>query len=259
MDFYSLKQTITPWLHEAGTIINSRRQKGYHSTLKQDATPVTEIDQEVEKFLRQQINMHFPHHGIIGEEYGKTESSSEYTWLIDPIDGTRALMAGFPTFTILLALSRNHSPYFGAIYQPITGELWIGQAAQKSEHNGTTIQTRQTESLQKAFFSTTSLLLFSPAQRLVVEKIIAECKACQFGGDAYGYAQIASGNIDLIIEAGLKPYDFMALVPVIEGAGGKITDWSGAPLHLESAGMVCAAGDERIHRQALEVLATLTG
>jgi inositol-phosphate phosphatase/L-galactose 1-phosphate phosphatase/histidinol-phosphatase len=252
-----LKEKTTKWLAEAGALVLQMMQHGFSGELKADDTPVTAIDHAVEQLLRERIQAAFPEHGIIGEESESYQPDAEYCWVIDPIDGTRALLAGFASFTILVALSHRGLPHFGAIYQPITKELWMGIVGEKSTLADSTISTRNCEKLSNAFFSTTSPLLFKPEQRATIEAIIQQCVAYQFGGDAYAYAKLASGRIDLIIESGLKPHDFMALAPVIQGAGGIITDWQGKALHLGSAGEICAAGDTRIHQKALAILSKL--
>lgn len=254
MDFNQLSAQVPGWMQEAGKLVTQTMRQGFHSRLKEDATPVTEIDHAVETYLRQQIMQYYPDHGIHGEEEGIYQPEASYRWTIDPIDGTRALMAGFPTFTILLALAEKGQPRFGAAYQPITVELWMGNRQQPSTLNRNPISTRPCPALAEAFFSTTSPLLFSPKQRKIIEMIMQQCRAYQLGGDGYAYAKLASGHIDLILESGLKPYDFMALAPIIEGAGGIITDWAGQPLHLDSDGTICAAGDKRLHAQILPLL-----
>lgn len=245
----------TSWLQEAGELVLQMMQRGLSSELKGDATPVTAIDRAVEALLKQRIRDAFPDHGIIGEESDSYQPGAEWCWTIDPIDGTRALLAGFASFTTLLALAYQGKPRFGAIYQPITQELWLG--GETSTLNGKPIRTRPCTQFSEALFSTTSPLLFAPQHRQAIEKIMKNCMAYQLGGDAYAYGKLAAGHIDLIVESGLKPHDFMALVPVIEGAGGIVTDWHGQPLTLDSAGDICATGDARLHHEALALLRRL--
>jgi inositol-phosphate phosphatase / L-galactose 1-phosphate phosphatase / histidinol-phosphatase len=255
MDFQTLSHTVTPWLQEAGSLVRKMLQTGpAASELKPDHTPVTAIDRSVEMLLRERIAAAFPDHSIFGEEYGGEITQKDYLWLIDPIDGTRALMAGFPTFTTLLALTYRRQPLFGAVYQPLTSELWLGMIGERSLYHSAPIRTRPCTILAQAFFSTTSPLLFPLQHRERIESLIQSCKAYQCGGDAYAYAKLASGNIDVIVESGLKPHDFMPLTPLIEGAGGIITDWSGNPLTLDSSGDVCACGDRALHAQILPQL-----
>lgn len=238
------------WLKEAGSLILRMSARGVSGTLKADATPVTEIDHAVEILLRERIAQAYPQHGIIGEEMPSHQPEAPWRWLIDPIDGTRALMAGFSSYTILLALAEGVEPRYGAIYQPITGEFWCGDSFTKTAlRNGQPIQTRPCAALQDAFFSTTSPMLFPKGCQPQIQQVMETCKAYQLGGDGYAYAKLASGSIDVIVESGLKPYDFMALIPVIMGAGGVITDWQGKALTLDSAGDVIAAGDARVHEQ----------
>lgn len=251
----NIQSQVAHWLHEAGELILSMSAHSVSGALKADSTPVTEIDHAVEIFLRERIMAAYPAQGIIGEEMPSHQPEAPQRWLIDPIDGTRALMAGFSSYTILLALAEANSAQYGAIYQPITRELWWGdRKAKTTTLNGKQIHTRPCTQIEEAFFSTTSPLLFRAEDQPHITQLMHRCKAYQLGGDGYAYGKLASGRIDLIIESGLKPYDFMALIPVIEGAGGIITDWQGNMLTLESSGDVCAAGDVQIHAKALQAL-----
>jgi inositol-phosphate phosphatase/L-galactose 1-phosphate phosphatase/histidinol-phosphatase len=251
----NIQSQVAGWLLAAGELILNLSVGGISAELKADFTPVTAIDHTVEKFLRERIMEAYPTHGIIGEEMPSHLPEALERWLIDPIDGTRALMAGFSSYTILLALAQGSSPRYGAMYQPITKEFWWGDChTQTATLNGSPIRTRLCEQIDKAFFSTTSPLLFRAEDQPRIIKLMQRCKAYQLGGDGYAYAKLASGHIDLIIESGLKPYDFMALIPVIEGAGGIITDWQGHPLTLESSGDVCAAGDKKLHEYVIKEL-----
>lgn len=222
---------------------------------KSDNSPVTKVDREVEQALRQLITSHFPDHGIFGEEFGRVNESSPWQWVLDPIDGTHAFIAGEPTFTTLIALTKDGVPVLGVINQPTQDERWLGVAGAPTTLDGKNVTTRSTTSLKDATIATTAMKYFKPDQVEIYERLQAVCAAHHFGGDAYLYAGLASGKYDLVVEAGLKPYDFCALRPVVEGAGGIITDWNGAPLTLQSDGRVLACANQSLHAAALQFLA----
>ena len=222
---------------------------------KADSSPVTKADCEAEQVMRALIEHAFPDHGIIGEEFGNVRPESPYQWVLDPIDGTRAFIAGYPTFTTLIALIKDSIPILGIVDQPISRERWIGIAGKPSMTNGRPITTRNSVSLNHAVIATTSAPYhFNPSEIAAFEEVRKRCMQTIIGGDGYGYAMLAGGHIDLFIDSGLKPYDFCAHVPVIEGAGGFITDWNGQPLTLHSNGRVIAAGSKKLHQEALAIL-----
>ncbi len=221
---------------------------------KQDKSPVTAADREAEQAMRYLIERHCPEHGILGEEFGGHAMDADYLWVIDPIDGTRSFISGIPLFTTLIALTYQGKPMLGLIDQPVTGERWIGMAGGNCRMNGQIVRTRPCPALFDATVSTTSPFLLSGRGWEVFAQAAKKARITLFGGDAYAYAQIASGNIDLIIEEGLKPYDYAALAPVIESAGGVVTDWQGQPITLASDGTILAAGDAALHQQAMKLL-----
>ncbi len=221
---------------------------------KTDATPVTAADREVEQLMRAEIGAAYPAHGIIGEEYGAVREHAEYVWTLDPIDGTKAFIAGKPMFGTLIALLQDGAPILGLIDQPVSGERWIGAAGRPTIFNGNPAATRGCASLAEATLNTTGPDLFAGEDVARFGRLSGASKLTLYGGDCYAYGLLASGFIDLIAEAGLKPYDFCALVPVIEGAGGVITDWRGGRLNLQSDGRVVAAGDPAVHAQAVALL-----
>ena len=204
--------------------------------------------------MRHLIKRSFPTHGIIGEEFGAERADAEYVWVLDPLDGTRSFITGRPLFGTLIALTRNSRPIVGVIDMPILGDLFLGVAGQPSTLNGTVIQSRACASLADAYFSTISPIMFRD-HVAPYERLRDGAKSTTFGGDCYQYGMVAAGFIDLVVERGLGIYDFAALVPVIEGAGGHITDWRGQALTLQSKGDVIAAGDRRILDQAVATLA----
>lgn len=221
---------------------------------KADASPVTIADREAEAAMRVLIKAHFPEHGIFGEEHGRENCDAEYVWVLDPIDGTKAFITGKPSFGTLIALCQNGVPILGVIDQAITDERWIGGVGHPTTLNGVPVRTRPCDSLAKAYAYTTGPEYFDDATRPGWDRIAARVKLPRYGCDCYAYALIATGFVDLVAEAGLKPYDYCAVVPVIENAGGTVTDWQGAAVTLHSPGTICAAGDARLHTLALEVL-----
>ncbi len=221
---------------------------------KADATPVTAADREAEQAMRAEIEADFPDHGIIGEEYGTVRADAECVWVLDPIDGTKAFIAGKPLFGTLIALLRHGAPVLGIIDQPVSGERWIGAVGRTTTFNGEPAATRGCAALDRAVLNTTGPDLFEGDELARFGGLSRAAGMTLYGGDCYAYGLLASGFIDLVAEAGLKPYDFCALIPVVEGAGGVITDWRGGALTLESDGRVLAAGDPAVHAQAVEVL-----
>ncbi len=221
---------------------------------KADASPVTIADREVEAVLRAILAAEAPGHGILGEEHGRENCDAEYVWVLDPIDGTAAFITGKPSFGTLISLARDGMPILGVIDQAFTGERWLGALGRPTTLNGEPARVRACPDLAHAYAFTTAPELFCEETRPAWERIARACKRPRYGCDCYAYALLSSGFCDLVVEAGLKPYDFAALVPVIEGAGGMMTDWSGKPLSIHSDGRVCAAGDPRLHAEALRVL-----
>lgn len=221
---------------------------------KADETPVTIADRQAETAIRALIAEGYPAHGIVGEEHGIEEDGAEYVWVIDPIDGTRSFIAGKPIFGTLVALVRNGRPILGIIDQAILDERWIGAAGRPTVFNGKEIRTRRCAGVDRALLSTTSPYLFGGDDAVHFDRLRRSVWESQYGGDCYAYALLATGFIDLVVEAGLKPYDFCALVPVIEGAGGVASDWQGRPLTLASDGRIVAAGDAALLPRVVEIL-----
>lgn len=221
---------------------------------KSDASPVTVADREIETAMRMLIEKTYSDHGIFGEELGSHNEKAALQWVLDPIDGTRSFIAGYPMFTTLIALVKDDAPVLGVIDQPVLGERWVGAHGQKTTKNGMPVQSRHNAALSNAVLSTTSTYYFSSEQAEAFARLREQCAYNTLEGDAYSYAQIASGRIDMVVDARLKPYDFCALVPVIERAGGVITDWTGKPVTLSSKGDVIAAANRELHQEALKIL-----
>jgi inositol-phosphate phosphatase/L-galactose 1-phosphate phosphatase/histidinol-phosphatase len=223
---------------------------------KSDLTPVTIADREAEAAMRRLIDERFPTHGIIGEEHGRVRADAEYAWVLDPIDGTKSFISGIPLFGTLIGLTHRGRPVLGVIDQPILRERWLGAAGRATLLNGAPVHTRPCASLAAAtLFCTAPDVMFRGSEGDGFARLRGAVKLTRSGADCYAYAQLASGFIDLVVEGGLKPYDYCALVPVIEGAGGVITDWQGRALDLNSDGRVVAAGDATLAAAARAKLA----
>ncbi len=222
---------------------------------KVDLTPVTVADREAEASIRDLIRAERPEDGIIGEEFGAERPDAEYVWVIDPIDGTKAFVTGRPSFVTLLACLRRGVPIVGVIDQPIIRDNWIGALGHPTLFNGLPAQVRPCAGLAEAALNTTSPDLFAGGDAAAFGRLKAGVRQTTYGGDGYAYGLLAAGYLDLVCESGLKLHDFAAFAPVITGAGGVVTDWSGAPLGPDSSGQVVAAGDARVHEAALARLA----
>ncbi len=221
---------------------------------KADLSPVTAADRAAEVAMRAILEAERPADGVLGEEFEDVAATGERAWVLDPIDGTRAFVAGKPTFTTLVALAVRGRPVLGVIDQPWTRERWVGHDG--SAWLGTApLRTRRGRRVEDAILSTTAPEMFaSPSDRAALDRLRAATASLSWGGDAYAYGLLAAGCIDLVVETGLKPFDLAALVPVIEGAGGVVSDWRGRALTTASAGDVVAAGDGPLHAAALALL-----
>jgi myo-inositol-1(or 4)-monophosphatase len=220
---------------------------------KTDGTPVTLADRGIEDQMRSLIRAAFPSHAIRGEEYAP-EGSGELTWVLDPIDGTKSFISGYPLFGSLIALAQGARAVLGVIEAPALAERWVGVEGRRTLFNGLPAQTSDCQDIEQAILYTTTAETFEGAERTRFAALAARCALRRFGGDCYLYGMLASGYCDLVVEARLKPHDFMALIPVVAGAGGRISDWQGAPLDMTSDGRVVAASTEQLWREALEVL-----
>jgi histidinol-phosphatase len=205
--------------------------------------------------MRQLIAARFPDHGIIGEEFGREREDAEFVWVLDPIDGTKSFIAGVPLFGTLIALAQHGRPILGIIDQPILHERWVGAAGRPTLFNGAPIRVRPCPSLETATLFATSPDMFIGSDQTAFGHVASAAKLVRFGADCYAYGLLALGFIDLVIESSLKPYDFSAMLPVIEGAGGVASDWRGSRLTVASDGRVVVAGDRRTHQAALQLLA----
>jgi inositol-phosphate phosphatase / L-galactose 1-phosphate phosphatase / histidinol-phosphatase len=221
---------------------------------KADLTPVTIADRAAEQAMRSLIESRFPDHGIIGEEFGQVREDAEFVWTLDPIDGTKSFISGVPLFGTLIALTRANRPILGIIDQPISRERWVGVAGRPTTLNRAVIHCRACAQLAAATLFATTPDMFKEGDAAAFARVSGVVKLTRFGADCYAYGLLATGFIDLVLEASLKPYDFCAMVPIVEGAGGLATDWHGADLDLDSDGRILVAGDRRTHRAALELI-----
>lgn len=220
---------------------------------KKDASPVTIADQSTEAMLRKKILAQYPEHAIIGEEFGQS-GDSEWQWVIDPIDGTRSYISGFPTYATLIALLHNHQPVLSVIDMPALRERFVAIKDQPTELNGQRISVSNIEALNDAKLQSTDPGMFSQQQWQRRQQLAKHVALDRFNGDGYLYAMLAAGWIDLVVEADLKPHDFLPLLLIVEQAGGVITDWSGNALTSESNGEVIAAATPALHQASLNQL-----
>jgi len=234
--------------------IMSRFRTGIAVDAKSDASPVTEADRSAERVMRKIITDTYPEHGILGEEFGSENVDAEFVWVLDPIDGTNSFVTGKPLFGTLIALCQNGVPIVGVIDAPGMDERWVGAKGRPSTLNGKTIKTRTGIVLDQSWLYATTPDLFVGENEAAFKRLSGAAWRTVYGGDCYAYGLLAAGHVDLVCEASLGTYDFSALAPVIEGAGGIITDWDGAPLTLQSDGRVLAAGDKTLHSAALKQL-----
>lgn len=213
---------------------------------KADDSPVTVADREVERALRERIAARFPHDGVLGEEHGRERADGDRVWVLDPIDGTKSYVTASPLFGTLIALAERRRPTVGVIDLPALGERYSGAAGGATTSDGTPLRVSSCTEIADA-----RLALPGPLPGDLAER----AGLVRYGGDCFMYCQLALGGVDLVVEPQLEPYDVAALVPVVEGAGGVISDWSGDPVGIASAGSVVAAATAELHEAALAILA----
>jgi histidinol phosphatase-like enzyme (inositol monophosphatase family) len=244
----------------ASPILNSAfRACGTIPELKSDHSPVTQADRTVEQQLRAMIMAEHPTHGIVGEEYAAHQPDAAYQWILDPIDGTRAFACGIPTYGTLIALKHNAHIVLGIMQQSFLKERFAAVTGQGALHYqdgaASALHSSTCSMLAQARFATTSPYLFSEEQKPRFEAIRHTTAIQNYGGDCYNYAMLAAGHVDVIVEAGLKPYDIAALIPIIQQAGGVITDWEGASLRLDAHSLnIIATANPALHEEALAVI-----
>ncbi len=221
---------------------------------KADDSPVTIADREAEQAVRALLAQRRPADGILGEEFGSERLDAEFVWIIDPIDGTKSFIVGRPIFGTLIALTRGGEPILGIIDQPVIADRWIGVAGRNTTLNGMPVRTRACSRMADAILATTAPDLFSGDRLSGYRSVEVAAKYVVYGGDCFNYGMLAAGRLDVVVEDGLKPFDFCALVPIIEGAGGVVSDWAGARMNITSDGGILAAGDPGLHTEALALL-----
>lgn len=219
--------------------------------------PVTAADRDAEKAISALIRQEHPDHGLFGEEFGDHNAGAQLKWVIDPIDGTRAFIMGLPMWGTLIGLMRGQEPVLGVMCQPFTGERFYGDASgaflKVGKDPARRLQTRKCARLEDAILTTTSPDMFAPgAEAEAFARLKSKSRMTRYGGDCYAYCMLAAGLVDLVVESGLKSFDVVALIPIVEAAGGRITTWDGGPAH--EGGRIVAAGDPELHAQALKLL-----
>jgi myo-inositol-1(or 4)-monophosphatase len=238
--------TILPFFRTALAVEN-KKTAGFD--------PVTAADRAAENAMRALIRKHFPAHGILGEEYESENPDAEYVWVLDPIDGTKSFIAGMVAWGTLIGLCRLGEPVYGMMHQPFTRERFFGDggaARYRGPAGNRDLRVRTCDSLKDAVMFTTSPLLMNEADRARFKLVEDKVKLSRYGGDCYAYCMLAAGQIDLIVETELKTHDIVALIPIINGAGGIVTTWEGGP--PQAGGRIVVAGDRRVHAAALEIL-----
>ena len=239
----------------SGAFIRDYMRKPFKIEVKGDGSPATSVDQAVEDQMRRVISGEHPDHGILGEERRAFAPDREFVWVIDPIDGTLPFLAGIPVFGTLLALLHKGMPVLGIIDMPMTAERWIGGKGRPTTRNGRPVHTRGCADLSMALMSTSNPDYYDHSNAPALTRLKQATRFTVYGGSCMFYAQIASGRVDICIDVGFEVWDYMALIPVVEGAGGVFSDWQGRAAGLGTGSHYIAAGDPRIHEQALKVLA----
>jgi histidinol phosphatase-like enzyme (inositol monophosphatase family) len=258
-DLDHLLAAATQAADAARAIIRPYFRSAIPADIKSDQSPVTIADRNAEQAMRAVLQRETPDCGILGEEFGLHAPDAPLRWVLDPIDGTRAFITGRPIFGSLIALMRGDEPLIGIIDQPVLAERWIGAQGRPTMFDsplGGTAGTRRCPTLALAELSCTSpemLGALTPQFRAVA----AKARRITWGGDCYAYGLLAIGQLDLIVECDLKPWDWAALLPVIEGAGGRLTDWSGNPPRIDGDGRVIAVGDPALLPQVVAALASV--
>jgi histidinol phosphatase-like enzyme (inositol monophosphatase family) len=239
---------------DARRILKSHINQSFDTRIKPDRSFVTSLDLEIEAHLRRRILIQYPEHGILGEEQDSTRIDADWVWVLDPIDGTAPFIAGIPVYGTLIALAWKGAPVLGVMDFPATSDRWLGCKGEKTLHNGQPCKTRRGLPLHDAIQCVMNPDFFDAEETHVLQVFKPKTAWRIYGGSALSYGQLASGRMDIAIDSRLKVHDFAAFVPVLEGAGGVITDWEGQPLTLGSGPRVLAAGDPVLHAEALALV-----
>lgn len=238
---------ILPHFRQSALTADNKEKGGFD--------PVTEGDRAAERAMRAVLATHRPQDAILGEEYGRSDGTSGLTWVLDPIDGTRGFISGTPTWGVLIALSDATGPIFGIIDQPHIKERFVGgfgTAYVDGPHGRHDLTCRKQSTLSQAILFTTFPEVGSVDERAAFQAVAGSVKLVRYGMDCYAYALVATGQVDLVIESGLNPYDIQGPIAVIQAAGGIVTDWQGGPAH--NGGRAVAAANAQIHAEALAIL-----
>lgn len=252
MHEYNEFRQFSKWLaDESGKIIKHYWRTGISIEKKPDLSPVTIADKKAEEFMREMIMKKYPNHGILGEEFGEHNPNAGYKWVLDPIDGTKSYICGTVTFGTLIALLKNGEPILGVINQPILNEFLIGDS-HSTELNGKQVHVRECRNLSDAVLLTTDQLNIEKYHNInKFDNLIHKVKLYRQWGDCYGYYLVATGYADIMIDAIMSPWDLYALIPIIRGAGGTITDYQGND-PLKGNSIIATGGI--IHNEVIELL-----
>ncbi|MDD9878554.1 MAG: histidinol-phosphatase [Magnetovibrio sp.] len=222
---------------------------------KADASPVTIADRETETRLREMIEAAYPDHGVFGEEHGSVRTDAEFVWVLDPIDGTQSFVTGKPLYGTLIGLLRREAAVMGVMDMPALSERWIGVEGEATLFNGNAVQARECPNLDRAWLYATSPQMFTDDHFPRFEALRGATRRTIYGAECQAYGLLACGWVDIVCEDTMGPYDYVALAPIVEGAGGVMTDWSGRPLNLDGDGSVLAIGDKRLKDEVMAILA----
>ena len=242
-------------LADAASVISMQYfRKPLNIDNKNDESPVTIADKNTELKIRSMIENKYPNHGILGEEFDNINPNAEFIWVIDPIDGTRSYIAGHKDFGNLISLTQNKKPIIGIINCPAHDERWVGVKNQNTTLNKKFTKCSKVKNIEDAYLFTSGLYFNEPHLRNAIDQITKKVRYYRYGGDCYMYGMVASGLIDIVIEDTLKVHDYMALVNVIEGSGGKITDKFGNEINTDSQGSVIASANEELHAELISLI-----
>ena len=240
-----------------GEIVRPALRSRQVAHCKADASPVTGTDRAVEVRLREMIAARYPDHGVVGEEFGNDRGEAEHVWMLDPVDGTKAFMAGLPVFGTLIGLARGGRPVLGVVDQPVTRDRWTGIDGDGTWRNGERVFAEACDRLSDALVCTTSHEYYEGEDAHAFRRIVSGSRWMVYGGNCLAFARVACGFVDVALEARIGVYDYCALVPVVENAGGVMTGWQGEPLTIvpPPGGRILASGNRSVHEAAIACLA----
>lgn len=259
-DFKSLLDFAHQLADQSGSVVMRHFRKRIDIDNKEQGggfDPVTTADKGAEKVIAKSLRIRFPDHGLIGEEHGNHNEAARFRWVVDPIDGTRSFIMGSPLWGTLIGLMDGDEPLLGLMDQPYTGErFWSDRKtayARDAKGNINRLKTRRCPSIDAATLTTTHPDLFAKGTELkTFMRMKSAARMTRYGGDCYNYALLAAGFVDVVIEAGLKGFDIVAMIPIIERAGGRVTTWDGGP--ATDGGRILATGDPELHERILALL-----